>query len=223
MLIGPSPCFLNDLPHDLGRFEREDLERLLARMDQNDIGWAQHLAPVVAGADGTGEAAGELSDSFCSTEPMVARVFAHTTFFADDRCVALPDTGDQWRGCRRGAQPQAPCSLQAAALVWRAVSAIDTAPGSPGRCVSVFSDDTERWRNNQRLSHLALHDPLTDLQKRGKPGAAAAPRNDRVNGGSVAWRRNAHLPARHSCRHNLPSSAAKAGGGLPRSVVRPAW
>jgi sigma-B regulation protein RsbQ len=85
VLIGPSPCFLNDPPHYTGGFEREDLEGLLSLMDQNYIGWAQYLAPVVAGADGAGQAAGELSDSFCSAEPTVARVFARTTFFADNR------------------------------------------------------------------------------------------------------------------------------------------
>lgn len=85
VLIGPSPCFVNDSPDYTGGFEREDLEGLLSLMDQNYIGWAQYLAPVVAGADGAGQAAGELSDSFCSTEPAVARVFARTTFFADNR------------------------------------------------------------------------------------------------------------------------------------------
>lgn len=85
VLIGPSPCFLNDPPHYMGGFQREDLEGLLALMDQNYIGWAQYLAPVVAGADGAGHVARELSDSFCSTEPAVARVFARATFFADNR------------------------------------------------------------------------------------------------------------------------------------------
>jgi sigma-B regulation protein RsbQ len=85
VLVGPSPCFLNDPPHYTGGFEREDLEGLLSLMDQNYIGWAQYLAPVVAGADGAGQTAGELSDSFCSTEPAVARVFARATFFADNR------------------------------------------------------------------------------------------------------------------------------------------
>jgi sigma-B regulation protein RsbQ len=89
VLIGPSPCFLNEPPNYTGGFEREDLEGLLSLMDQNYIGWAQYLAPVVAGADGAEQVAGELSDSFCSTEPAVARVFARTTFFADNR-VDLP-------------------------------------------------------------------------------------------------------------------------------------
>jgi GGDEF domain-containing protein len=30
----------------------------------------------------------------------------------------------------------------------------------------VFSDITERWRHNERLRHLAFHDPLTELPNR---------------------------------------------------------
>ena len=51
-------------------------------------------------------------------------------------------------------------------LVWRSVTAISTESGTPGRLVSVFSDVTERWRSNERLRHLAFHDPLTELPNR---------------------------------------------------------
>jgi diguanylate cyclase (GGDEF)-like protein/PAS domain S-box-containing protein len=51
-------------------------------------------------------------------------------------------------------------------LVWQAVTLIKAEPGAPGRRVSVFSDVTERWRSNERLRHLAFHDPLTDLPNR---------------------------------------------------------
>lgn len=85
VLLGPSPCFLNDPPAYHGGFEREDLEGLLTLMDQNYMGWAQYLAPVVAGAAGDGAVASTLADSFCSTDPAVARVFARATFFADNR------------------------------------------------------------------------------------------------------------------------------------------
>jgi sigma-B regulation protein RsbQ len=85
VLLGPSPSFLNHPPHYTGGFERADLEELLALMDQNYIGWAQYLGPVVAGADGAGEVAQTLTDSFCSTDPKVAKVFARATFFADNR------------------------------------------------------------------------------------------------------------------------------------------
>ncbi|MDD0815312.1 alpha/beta hydrolase [Curvibacter sp. HBC28] len=85
VLLGPSPCFLNDPPAYHGGFEREDLEGLLTLMDQNYMGWAQYLAPVAAGPSGEGEVANQLTDSFCSTDPAVARVFARATFFADNR------------------------------------------------------------------------------------------------------------------------------------------
>ena len=85
VLLGPSPCFLNHPPDYLGGFEREDLEALLSLMDQNYIGWANYLAPVVSGETEAGALTGELSDSFCSTDPTVARVFAQTTFFSDNR------------------------------------------------------------------------------------------------------------------------------------------
>jgi len=84
VLLGPSPCFLNHPPDYLGGFEVDDLEGLLALMDQNYMGWASYLAPVVTGSSGE-HVAGELSDSFCSTDPLVAKVFARATFFADNR------------------------------------------------------------------------------------------------------------------------------------------
>jgi sigma-B regulation protein RsbQ len=39
----------------------------------------------VAGKDGGAGITGELSDSYCSTDPIVARQFAQATFFADNR------------------------------------------------------------------------------------------------------------------------------------------
>lgn len=85
IFVAPSPCFLNHPPDYQGGFEREDLEGLLALMDQNYMGWANYLAPVVAGESGLNAVAGSLSESFCSTDPLVARVFAQATFFADNR------------------------------------------------------------------------------------------------------------------------------------------
>ncbi len=94
ILIGPNPCFLNHPPDYHGGFERADLEGLLDLMDQNYIGWANYLAPVVAAQDAAGAISMELAESFCSTDPRVARVFAKTTFFSDNRAdlpkLALP-------------------------------------------------------------------------------------------------------------------------------------
>ena len=85
VLVGPSPCFVNHPPDYHGGFERADLEGLLQLMDQNFLGWAQVLGSTVAGADDKGVVSRELSQSFCSTDPKAAKVFARATFFADNR------------------------------------------------------------------------------------------------------------------------------------------
>jgi sigma-B regulation protein RsbQ len=85
ILLGPSPCFLNDPPDYQGGFDRQDLEGLLELMDQNYIGWAHYLAPVATGETEGGTIMVTLSESFCSTAPYVMRIFARATFFADNR------------------------------------------------------------------------------------------------------------------------------------------
>lgn len=85
VMLGPSPCFLNMPPDYKGGFERQDLEGLLSLMDQNYLGWASYLAPVVAGAEADPTITGQLSESFCSTDPVITRQFAEATFFADNR------------------------------------------------------------------------------------------------------------------------------------------
>jgi sigma-B regulation protein RsbQ len=86
-MICPSPCFMNLPPDYLGGFEREDLEELINLMDKNYIGWANYLAPLVMGAEHSAELVGELSGSFCSTDPVVAKTFAKATFFSDYRSI----------------------------------------------------------------------------------------------------------------------------------------
>lgn len=85
VLVGPSPCFLNHPPDYHGGFERQDLEGLLDLMDQNYLGWASYLAPVVVGEPQKDALGSELNNSFCSTDPLAARIFARATFFADNR------------------------------------------------------------------------------------------------------------------------------------------
>lgn len=85
ILIGPSPCYINDPPGYVGGFERADIEGLLDVMEKNYIGWASFLAPVVMKNEGQPELTRELEESFCSTDPKIARRFAETTFFSDNR------------------------------------------------------------------------------------------------------------------------------------------
>ncbi len=85
VLIGPSPRYVNDPPDYVGGFERADLEGLLDVMDKNYLGWASFLAPVVMKNADRPELARELEESFCSTDPRIARRFAEVTFFSDNR------------------------------------------------------------------------------------------------------------------------------------------
>ena len=87
VMICPSPCFLNCPPDYNGGFEMSDFEELFSLMDKNYIGWANYLAPLVMGNSNSPELIGELSGSFCSTDPIVARTFARTTFFSDYRHI----------------------------------------------------------------------------------------------------------------------------------------
>jgi sigma-B regulation protein RsbQ len=84
-MVCPSPCFLNHPPDYFGGFERADLQALLDLMDKNYIGWAQYLAPLVIGSSNPQILQGELAESFCSTEPRIARTFAEATFLSDHR------------------------------------------------------------------------------------------------------------------------------------------
>jgi sigma-B regulation protein RsbQ len=83
--VGPSPRYLNDAPAYVGGFERSDLEGLLETMDKNYIGWANYLAPAIMKNPDRPELGEELTESFCSTDPVIARRFAEATFFADNR------------------------------------------------------------------------------------------------------------------------------------------
>ena len=85
IMIGPSPCYVNDDSGYVGGFEREDLEGLFDLMDRNYMGWASFLAPTVMKNDDRPELADELKESFCSTDPLIARQFAEATFFSDNR------------------------------------------------------------------------------------------------------------------------------------------
>lgn len=84
ILVGPSPCYINDKDYN-GGFERKDIEGLLDTMDKNYIGWANFLAPAIMKNEDRPELSNELTSSFCSIDPHIARQFAAATFFSDNR------------------------------------------------------------------------------------------------------------------------------------------
>jgi len=85
ILVGPSPCYINDPPDYIGGFERKDLEGLFDIMEKNYLGWASFLAPVVMKNPDQPELTQELEESFCSTDPVTAHLFAQSTFYSDNR------------------------------------------------------------------------------------------------------------------------------------------
>jgi sigma-B regulation protein RsbQ len=89
IMVSPSPRYLNDVGY-IGGFERADVEGLLDLMDKNYIGWASFLAPLIMKNPERPELGAELEESFCSTDPKIARRFAEATFFSDNR-ADLPD------------------------------------------------------------------------------------------------------------------------------------
>lgn len=84
VFIGPSPRYINDDGY-VGGFERGDIDGLFEMMDRNFIGWANFLAPAIIKNSDRPELGEELTQSFCSTDPVIARRFAEATFYADNR------------------------------------------------------------------------------------------------------------------------------------------
>jgi len=84
VLVAPSPCYLNREGY-VGGFERQDVDGLLDTLDSNYLGWASTMAPVIMGNGDRPELSAELENSFCRTDPQIAKFFARVTFLSDNR------------------------------------------------------------------------------------------------------------------------------------------
>jgi sigma-B regulation protein RsbQ len=84
VMVGPSPCYVNDGDY-FGGFERSDIESLLETLEGNYLGWSSNMAPAIMGAPDQPELAVELTNSFCRTDPEIAKQFARVTFLSDHR------------------------------------------------------------------------------------------------------------------------------------------
>lgn len=84
ILIGPSPCYINEEGY-FGGFERADIDDLLDFLDSNYLGWSSAMGPVIMGASDRPELGEELVNSFCRTDPEIAKQFARITFLSDNR------------------------------------------------------------------------------------------------------------------------------------------
>jgi sigma-B regulation protein RsbQ len=89
VMVGPSPCYINDGDY-IGGFSRRDIESLLETLESNYLGWSSNMAPAIMGAPEQPELGAELTNSFCRTDPEIAKQFARVTFLSDVR-AKLPE------------------------------------------------------------------------------------------------------------------------------------
>ncbi|HEY2225872.1 alpha/beta hydrolase [Actinomycetospora sp.] len=84
VLVSPSPRYIDDPPYR-GGFSEADIDELLESLDSNYLGWSGAMAPVIMGNPDRPELSDELTNSFCRTDPEIARHFARVTFTSDNR------------------------------------------------------------------------------------------------------------------------------------------
>jgi sigma-B regulation protein RsbQ len=84
VMVGPSARYINDGSY-VGGFSERQIEELLQFLESNHMGWSAQMAPVIMGNPGRPELAEELTNSFCRTDPEIAKAFARVTFTSDNR------------------------------------------------------------------------------------------------------------------------------------------
>jgi sigma-B regulation protein RsbQ len=84
VMVGPSPRYVDDDGY-VGGFSRDQVEELLDFLADNHLGWAAAMAPAIMGNPERPELGVMLENSFCATDPEIAREFARVTFLSDNR------------------------------------------------------------------------------------------------------------------------------------------
>ena len=84
IMVGPSPRYIDDDGYR-GGFSREQIDELLEFLEDNHLGWSATMAPAIMGNPNRPELSGRLENSFCNTDPQIARDFARVTFLSDNR------------------------------------------------------------------------------------------------------------------------------------------
>lgn len=84
VMVGPSPRYIDDGAYR-GGFSESQIEELLEFLADNHLGWSAAMAPAIMGNADRPELAEELTNSFCRTDPEIARHFARVTFTSDNR------------------------------------------------------------------------------------------------------------------------------------------
>ena len=69
----------------VGGFSAQQIEELLQFLESNHMGWSTQMAPAIMGNPDRPELGEELTNSFCRTDPEIAKAFARVTFTSDNR------------------------------------------------------------------------------------------------------------------------------------------
>jgi sigma-B regulation protein RsbQ len=84
IMVSPSPRYIDDREY-VGGFSAAQVRELLEFLDSNHLGWSAAMAPVIMGNADRPRLGEELTNSFCRTDPEIAKHFARTLFTADNR------------------------------------------------------------------------------------------------------------------------------------------
>jgi sigma-B regulation protein RsbQ len=84
VMVGPSPRYIDDGDYT-GGFSADQIDELLEFLEDNHLGWSAAMAPAIMGNPDRPELGETLANSFCATDPEIAREFARVTFFSDNR------------------------------------------------------------------------------------------------------------------------------------------
>src|ERR1700681_2372694 len=84
VLVGPSARYIDDVGY-AGGFSKKQIEELLEFLEDNHMGWSAQMAPAIMGNPDRPELGEELTNSFCRTDPEIAKAFARVTFTSDNR------------------------------------------------------------------------------------------------------------------------------------------
>lgn len=84
VMVGPSPRYIDDGDYR-GGFSREQIDELVQFLADNHLGWSAAMAPAIMGNPERPELSARLENSFCNTDPEIARQFARVTFLSDNR------------------------------------------------------------------------------------------------------------------------------------------
>jgi len=84
VMVGPSPRYIDEEGY-VGGFKEEQISELLEFLSENHMGWSTAMAPVIMGNADRPELGEELTNSFCRTDPDIAKEFARVTFNSDNR------------------------------------------------------------------------------------------------------------------------------------------